>query len=177
MIMENPSASRYQDINTDTLLVDSPTGRQSSDSLFTVPTTETILDQLQVLLDKRPDTKEAIQHVYDLPSIKPAIWYLHAAAGFPTKTTWLEAIYYGNFLTWSLVCVKNIKKYFPESEETQFGHMTGQQQYVQSTKVAPAKKDATVEKEAENNPLEKKNDILPRLYNVQELYNEYERER
>ena len=29
--------------------------------------------------------------VYDLPSKPMAIWYLHAVAGFPTKTTWLDA--------------------------------------------------------------------------------------
>ena len=74
-------------INTNMLLLDSPDGRQSLNSLFTVPTLETDLDHLQILLDKRPNTKEAIHHVYALSSIEPAIRYLHAEAGFPTKAT------------------------------------------------------------------------------------------
>ncbi len=46
-------------------------------------------------------------------------WYLHGAAGFPTKTSWLKAFCKGNYLSWPLINVKNIAKYFPESEETQ----------------------------------------------------------
>eukprot|EP00956_Cyclotella_meneghiniana_P000110 scaffold196_cov26-Cyclotella_meneghiniana.AAC.2 len=53
-------------------------------------------------------------NVYDLPSTERVIRYLHAAAGFPTKSTWLKAIGKG---------FKNVNKYFPESEETQKGHM------------------------------------------------------
>ena len=48
---------------------------------------------------------------------------------------------------------------------------------MQSTKVSPAKKNATVEKEAETELLEKKHDILVQVYNVQELHDEYEREK
>ena len=55
--------------------------------------------------------------------------------------------------------------------------MCGQQQNVRSTKVAPAKKDATGEKEAENEPLEKKREVLLRVYNIQESYEEYDREK
>ena len=42
---------------------------------------------------------EAINHVYKLPSIKPAICYLHTAAGFSTKATWLKAIQKRNYLS------------------------------------------------------------------------------
>ena len=59
---------------------------------------------------------------------------MHGAAGFQTKNTWLKVIRKGNFLTWPLVNVKNVNKYFPESEETQKGHMRGQRQGVRSTK-------------------------------------------
>jgi len=38
-------------------------------------------------------------------------------AGFPTKTSWLKAIRKGNYLSWPLINVKNITKYFSESEE------------------------------------------------------------
>jgi hypothetical protein len=36
--------------------------------------------------------QEYIHNVYELPSIEPAIRYLHAAAGFPVEETWLKAI-------------------------------------------------------------------------------------
>ena len=66
---------------------------------------------------------ETIQNVYKLPSIESAVRYLHAAAGFPTKATWLKSIRNGNYLTWPLITITNVHKYFPESEETQKGHM------------------------------------------------------
>jgi hypothetical protein len=48
---------------------------------------------------------------------------LHAAAGFPTKSTWLKAIKLGFFAMWPMINVKNVTKHFPESEETQKGQM------------------------------------------------------
>jgi hypothetical protein len=43
--------------------------------------------------------QEKVNNVYNIPSIKEAICYLHAAAGFPVKETWIEAIRAGNFIT------------------------------------------------------------------------------
>ena len=65
-----------------------------------------------------PPAAEAIQNVYKLGGIESAVRYLHAAAGFPTKATWLKSIRNGNYLTWTLITIKNVHKYFPESEET-----------------------------------------------------------
>jgi hypothetical protein len=67
--------------------------------------------------------KETTANVYALPSIARAIKYLHAAAGFPTKDTWLKAIECGNYKSWPGVNMTNLKKHFPESIETQKGHM------------------------------------------------------
>ena len=61
-----------------------------------------------------PPAVEAIQNVYKLPSIESAVRYLHAAAGFPTKATWLKSIQDGNYLTWPLITITNMHKYFPE---------------------------------------------------------------
>jgi hypothetical protein len=77
---------------------------------------------------------EYIHNVYELPSIEPAIRCLHAAVGFPTKESWLQAIRQGNYNSWSLIKVKNVAQHFPELEETQKGHMHGQHQIVRSTK-------------------------------------------
>eukprot|EP00956_Cyclotella_meneghiniana_P031705 scaffold84006_cov66-Cyclotella_meneghiniana.AAC.3 len=60
-------------------------------------------------------TNEIIANVNDLPSTERVIRYLHAAAGFPTKSTWLKAIGKGFYGTWPLLTSKNVNKYFPES--------------------------------------------------------------
>jgi hypothetical protein len=75
-----------------------------------------------------------IHNVFELSSIKPTIRYLHAAVGFPTKQSWLRAIRRGNYYFWPLINLKNVAWHFPESEETQKGHMRGQRQGVRFTK-------------------------------------------
>ena len=102
------------------------------DSLYKVPSSATILEHIKLF--SRLNLSEAINNVYELPSIEKAVQYLHGAAGFPTKATWLRSIRTGNYLTWPLINVKNVYKYFPESEETQKGHMRNQCQGVRSNK-------------------------------------------
>ena len=90
-------------------------------------------------------------NAYELPSIEQTIRYQHAEAGFPTKTTWLKAIRKGNYNTWPLLTVKNVKTHFPESEETQQGHMRSQHKGVRSTKVKTGIKRGEEEKETGHN--------------------------
>ncbi len=77
---------------------------------------------------------EAAHNLFELPSLRESIRYLHASLGFPVKSTWLKAIRAGNFAGWPLVTVENVNKYFPESDETQMGHLNQQRQGVRSTK-------------------------------------------
>ena len=109
------------------MLLDSPDGCKSLNALYKVPPVGTVLGHTHALRDRPPPT-HAINHVYELPSVESVIRYLHGAAGFPTKSTWLKAIRKRNFLFWPLINVKNVNKYFPESEETQPGHMRSQRQ-------------------------------------------------
>ena len=82
--------------------------------------------------------------------------YLHADAGFPTKATWLNSIHNMNYLTWTLITVKNVNRHFPESEENQKGHMRNQRQGVPSTKAPhPATKPT---------PEDKKRDVFTNFY-------------
>ena len=154
--------------NTQTVLLNSPDGRQSLNSMYHVPSTEDIMSKLNILLDQRPDPREAINNVYDMPSIEPAIRYLHAAAGFPTKSTWLKAIRNDNYMSWPLITVKNVNKFFPESEETQQGHMKCQRQGVRSTKVKvkiePGTESESEEEDEEVNQLSEENDIMVAIY-------------
>eukprot|EP00804_Cyclotella_cryptica_P003838 CCRYP_020455-RA/>CCRYP_020455-RA protein AED:0.30 eAED:0.34 QI:0/0/0/1/1/1/2/0/650 len=119
--------------NTDTLILDLKCVLQSTQPRYHVPTPTHIREHLQASLQCNTDH---ILNVYELPSIEQSIRYLHAAAGFPTKSTWLAAIRKGNYSTWPLITVKNVHKHFPQSEETQQGHMRNQHQGTRSTKQA-----------------------------------------
>jgi hypothetical protein len=72
--------------------------------------------------------------MYDIPSINQTIKYLHAAAGYPVKDTSVKAINAGNYTTWPGLTATAARKHFPESNETQKGHMKHQQQGVRSTR-------------------------------------------
>eukprot|EP00804_Cyclotella_cryptica_P002855 CCRYP_009391-RA/>CCRYP_009391-RA protein AED:0.18 eAED:0.18 QI:0/0/0/1/1/1/2/0/800 len=118
-------------INNDTLILDSPCGTKSLNTKYAVPSTEEICT---LLASSSTWEQHTILNVYELPSIEHTIQYLHAAPGFPTKTTWMAAIRRGNYDTWPLVTIANVHKHFPQSEETKQGHMRSQRQGVRSTK-------------------------------------------
>jgi hypothetical protein len=56
--------------------------------------------------------QEKVNNVYNIPSIKEAMRYLHAAADFPVKETWVEAIRAGSFITWLGITVKTVNQHF-----------------------------------------------------------------
>ena len=110
--------------------------------------------------------KEAAANVYNLPSIPQSIAYLHAAAGFPPKDTWTKAIKHGNYNTWPGLTVEAVNRHFPESVETQKGHMKKQRQHVRSTK-QKTPVDLTPENEELTQTLPKHN-ILVKVINASE---------
>ena len=71
--------------------------------------------------------------VYDLPSVEALVRYIHAASGFPVRSTWLRAIKNGNFNSWPGLTYNNAAKYCPQSVETIKGHMVQSSQGVRST--------------------------------------------
>ncbi len=87
----------------------------------------------QTGISTRP-INEAANAIFDLPNNCQTILYYHAAAGFPTKETFLDAIHAGNYATWPGLTTALTNKHFPDSDETQKGHMKGQRQGVRSTK-------------------------------------------
>jgi hypothetical protein len=110
--------------------------------------------------------QEVAANVYTLLSIPQTIWYLHAVAGFPTKDPWIKAIKHGNYTTFSGIAAKAVNKHFPESVETQKGHMKKQHQNVRSTKQKLILDDPTEDVEL-THAIAKQN-IFVKVVNAQE---------
>ena len=71
---------------------------------------------------------------YDLPSVEALVRYFHAAAGFPVRTTWLNAIKVGNSRTWPGLILADATAYYPSAYETIKGHIVQSRQGARSTK-------------------------------------------
>ena len=97
--------------------------------LWTVPLTD------DAKISQSLGVEETAMNVYDLPSTKEVVRFLHAALGFQTKATMLTAVRHGNLVTFPGLTADAIKKHFPESDETQKGHMRQSRKGVRSTKV------------------------------------------
>ena len=72
--------------------------------------------------------------VYNISSIEQAIKWMHDVVGYPVKSTWLKAIKTGNSRGWPLVTNRNVKRYYPETNEIPKGHLNQTQKNVRSTK-------------------------------------------
>jgi len=84
------------------------------------------------------DVAETAMGMYELPSTKEVVRFLHAALGNPTQATLLTAAQHGNLVTFPNLTPQNISRHFPESDETQKGHMKQTKQGVRSTKIVDA---------------------------------------
>jgi hypothetical protein len=56
--------------------------------------------------------------IYDLPSTKQAIKWMHTVCGYPVKSTCLKAIKAGNYVGWPMLTERNVQKYYPKATET-----------------------------------------------------------
>jgi hypothetical protein len=96
-----PLVDVVQNVNTDTIAVNRPPAE---------------------FLPDRPPTEEAIHNVYELKTSPELIRYLHAAARFPTKPQWITAIKNKQYASWPGLSVDEVRRNFPESDETHKGH-------------------------------------------------------
>ena len=71
---------------------------------------------------------------YDLPSVEALVRYFHAAAGFPVRSTWLDAIKARNYASWPGLTLNNATKYCPSANETILGYLVQGRQGVRSTR-------------------------------------------
>ncbi len=76
--------------------------------------------------------------IFNLPNTCQSLMYFHAMVGFPVKETFLDAVRARNYATWPGLMTTLTAKQFPDSDETQKGHMKGQRKGVRSTRVKPA---------------------------------------
>jgi hypothetical protein len=86
----------FFNLNIDTILLDHPLGHSSLHAMYEV-TNMTLTHQHIDAISLLPHHREYILNVYKLPSLEPTVCYLHAATGFPPKSTWLKAIQQGNY--------------------------------------------------------------------------------
>jgi hypothetical protein len=76
--------------------------------------------------------------------------------------TWIKAIKTGNFNTWPTITLTTVQCHFPESDETQQGHMKKQrQQGVRSTRV-PDKTESNIP------AIPKMKDVYIKIHNATE---------
>ena len=64
-----------------------------------------------------------VYSTYDLPSVESLVRYFHAAAGFPVRATWINAIKMGNYRTWPSLTLANATTSCPSADESINGHM------------------------------------------------------
>jgi hypothetical protein len=76
--------------------------------------------------------------------------YLHAAAGFSTKQTWLVVIKNKQFASWPGLIVKAVAKHHPENKETMKGHGQKGQSRQCSTKTKEPTSTPTAETDSDN---------------------------
>ena len=115
---------------------------------------------------------DAANVIFDLPNSRQSLMYFHAATGFPSKETFTDAVIAGKYATWPGLITTLISKHFPDSDETQKGHMKGQRKGVRSTKVKPAI-EIQIGPETEDAPpkliaIRKLNDIFVKIYKLAE---------
>lgn len=103
--------ARINYLKTHDILFDGTTGTESLNLLYSVPSTTNLLNQSENFIHERPSPLEAINYVYKIPIFDSALHYLHSAAGFTTKATWIKNIRMGNYFTWPLLTVNNFNNF------------------------------------------------------------------
>eukprot|EP00804_Cyclotella_cryptica_P004192 CCRYP_014550-RA/>CCRYP_014550-RA protein AED:0.42 eAED:0.42 QI:0/-1/0/1/-1/1/1/0/283 len=70
---------------------------------------------------------------HNLPTTRALVAFLHATAGYPVKSTWLQAIKRGFYNSWPGLTYTLVAKYCPTADATIQGHMAQPRQHIRST--------------------------------------------
>ena len=84
-----PLVEKTSNFNTDTLILDHPLKVGKCNKVYEVQTTKYSRDFIKTHLEQTNKDKY-VHNVYKLPSMEKTVRYPHAAAGHPTKETWLR---------------------------------------------------------------------------------------
>jgi hypothetical protein len=111
--------------------------------------------------------------VYELKTQPELVRYLHVAAGFPTKPTWIAAIKNKQYASWPGLTVKAVAKHFHESNKTTKGHERKIRSGLRSTQPKPTKDNDDNPKPTGNTilPTSKEHNIFIKIYTVEEEAN------
>jgi hypothetical protein len=60
---------------------------------------------------------------------------MHTVYEYLVKSTWLQTIKAGNYIGWPMLTERNVRKYYPKTDEIIKGHKNQHQKNMQSTKV------------------------------------------
>ena len=108
-----------------------------------------------------------------MTSVNALVRFLHAAAGFPVKSTWIAATRAGNYTTWPGLTYKNAKTYHPTTAETLKGHITQTHQGVfTNRKTTPSKPTRAVSPLSSDIPAKTSKKIYVVVEPVIKLYND-----
>eukprot|EP00804_Cyclotella_cryptica_P026720 CCRYP_007945-RA/>CCRYP_007945-RA protein AED:0.35 eAED:0.35 QI:0/0/0/1/1/1/2/0/516 len=70
---------------------------------------------------------------HDLPTTRALVAFLHATAGYPVKSTWLQAIKHGFYNSRPGLTYQLVANYCPSADATIQGHMAQPRQHIRST--------------------------------------------
>ncbi len=124
----------------------------------------------QFLPDRPPPTK-AVHNIYELETQPDLVRYLHAAAEFPTKQTWIAAIKNKQFAPWPGLTIKAVTKHHPESKETMKGHGRKGRSGLHSTKTKEPTSKPTAETNTDNkqaHPSPKRDNVFIKVFSAEE---------
>ncbi len=122
-------------------------------------------------LPARPPPTDAIHNIYELKTQPELVQYYHAAAGLPTKPTWLKAIKNQQFASWPGLTADVVARHYPDSKETPKGHGRKAPSSQRSTKVPPqtlynSDEDFGINTIVPQQPTKKEHTIFYRVMNM-----------
>ena len=93
-----PLQTDITNLTNQTLLLHWPMGFESKNRRYVLPNSAGLLDQMNLFTQEpaHPPQTDTLNNVYELTSIGREVRYLHVAAVFPTKATWIKDIRKGN---------------------------------------------------------------------------------
>jgi hypothetical protein len=87
----------------------------------------------------QPSIHHVANNVYEQRTQPNLVQYTHAACGYPTTSTWIQAIDKGHFVTWPGLTASLVRKHLPKSIPTSKGHLDQQRKGIRTTKPQPDK--------------------------------------